>query len=188
MHVILQTWCQIQRTSCSFRYVYSDPGHIHCMYNSAYSGLNIQLNLSALQLGISRQFNVRYTANLVPKYSAHPPVYAMWSVIPDIYSAFTAPHIQASICNWTYLRCYWRYADIWMRVILQTWCQIQRTSSGIPYVECRLVHIQCNYSTDIQTLIFSWWYLRCYWRYHDNCMRVIPQSWCQMQHTPLSLL
>jgi hypothetical protein len=27
------------------------------------------------------------------KYSAHPTVYAMWTVVPDIYHVFTAPHI-----------------------------------------------------------------------------------------------
>jgi hypothetical protein len=27
------------------------------------------------------------------KYSAHCPVYAMLTVVPDIYKAFTAPHI-----------------------------------------------------------------------------------------------
>jgi hypothetical protein len=66
MHVILQTWCQIQLTSSSFRYVNSDPGHIQCIYSSAYSGPNIQLILSALLLEMSRQFHARYTANFVP--------------------------------------------------------------------------------------------------------------------------
>jgi hypothetical protein len=40
---------------------------------------------------------------LSAKYSAHPPVYAMWTLVPDIYNAFTAPHIQTSIFIWTYL-------------------------------------------------------------------------------------
>jgi hypothetical protein len=31
------------------------------------------------------------------KYSAHPPVYAMCTVVPAIYKVFTAPHIQTSI-------------------------------------------------------------------------------------------
>jgi hypothetical protein len=30
------------------------------------------------------------------KYSTHPPAYASWTVIPDIYNAFTAPHIECS--------------------------------------------------------------------------------------------
>jgi hypothetical protein len=149
MRVILQIWCQIQRTSSCLRYVNCGPGHIQCIYSSAYSDYNVHLNVSALLLEISRQFNSRYTANLVPntshiirftqcglwsrtyteyfqhpicwlqysdvgicaaivhittihcalycklvaKYRAHPPVYAMWTVVPAIYKVFTAPHI-----------------------------------------------------------------------------------------------
>jgi hypothetical protein len=33
------------------------------------------------------------------KYSAHPPVYAMCTVVPDIYKVFTAPHSQVTIFN-----------------------------------------------------------------------------------------
>jgi hypothetical protein len=79
------------------------------------------------------------------KYSAHPPVYAMWTVVPDIYNVITAPHIQASIFNCTYLRCNWRYHDNLMCVILQTWWQIKRTSSSLPYVNCGPGHIQGTY-------------------------------------------
>jgi hypothetical protein len=79
--------------------------------------------------------------------SAHPPVYAMWTVVPDIYNDFTAPHIQASIFYWTYLCCYWRYADIWMPVILQTLSQIQRISSRLRYVNCGPGYIQSIYSS-----------------------------------------
>jgi hypothetical protein len=68
--VILQTWCQIQRTPSRFRYVNCGPGHIQCIYSSAYSDFTIHLNVSALLLEISRQFNARYTANLVPN-TAH---------------------------------------------------------------------------------------------------------------------
>jgi hypothetical protein len=149
MLVILQTWCQIQRTSYSLRCVICGPGHIQCNYSSAYSDFNVRLNVSALLLYISRQFNARYTASLVPntahiaqfklsemwcgtytkylqlrifrlqysticicaatvditsiqctlyckfgvKYSAHRPVYAAWTVVPDVYKVFTAPHI-----------------------------------------------------------------------------------------------
>jgi hypothetical protein len=149
MRVILQTCCQIQRTSSGLRYVNCGPGHTQCIYSSIYSDINIHLNVSALLLYISRQFNARYTAFFVPntahivqftlcelwsrsytkyfphrilrlqysadgssqairviwtlqwalycilcaKYSAHPPVYAMWTVVPVIYNAFTAPHI-----------------------------------------------------------------------------------------------
>jgi hypothetical protein len=81
------------------------------------------------------------------KYSAHPLVYAIWTVVPDIYNAFTAPHVQVSIFIWTYLRCYWRYLDNSMLVILQTSCQIQLISSGLRSVNCGPGHIQCIYST-----------------------------------------
>jgi hypothetical protein len=149
MRAILQAWIQIQRTSYSLYYVDGGPGHIQYIYSSAHSNFNIHLNVSALLLEISRQFNARYTANLVPntahilrftlcelwsrtytmhlqlhifrlqysfericsaivhittiqcalycklgaKYSAHPPAFAMWTVVPVIYNAFTAPHI-----------------------------------------------------------------------------------------------
>jgi hypothetical protein len=77
------------------------------------------------------------------KYSAHPPVYAMCTVVPAIYKVFTAPHIQTTIFIWTYLPCYWRYLDNSLRVILQTWCQLQRTSSSLRCVICGPGHMQC---------------------------------------------
>jgi hypothetical protein len=65
MRAILQAWIQIQRASYNLYYVDGGPGHIQCSYSSAYSILNIQLNVSVLPLEISLQFNARYTANLV---------------------------------------------------------------------------------------------------------------------------
>jgi hypothetical protein len=70
MLVILPAWCQIQRTSSSLRYLNCGPGHIQCNYGSAYSGFNIQLKVAPLLLEVSRQFNERYTANMVPN-TAH---------------------------------------------------------------------------------------------------------------------
>jgi hypothetical protein len=40
------------------------------------------------------------------KYTTHDSVYAMWTVVPDIYKVFTPPHSQATIFNWTRLRSY----------------------------------------------------------------------------------
>jgi hypothetical protein len=80
------------------------------------------------------------------KYVAHPPDYATWTMVPAIYNVFTVPHIQDSIFNKTYLRCYSRYLYNSILLILQTWCQIQRTSSGLRYVNCGLGQIQRNYS------------------------------------------
>jgi hypothetical protein len=234
------------------------------------------------------------------KYRAHPPVYAIWTVAPDIHNVVSAPNIQAPIFNWTYLRCYWRYGDNSMRVVLQTWCHIQRTSSSLRHVNCGPGHIQSTYSSasicfnirwnvsalllqisrecyarytanlvpntahilqftpcelwswpytkylqrrmfrieystvgicaaivDITSILcslycnlfakcsahhlaFAMWtvvphiykvftaphiyasifeatYLRCYWRYHDNSMCVVLQTWCQIQRTSSSL-
>jgi hypothetical protein len=80
-------------------------------------------------------------------YSAHPPVYAIWSVVPAKYKLFTAPDSQATIFNWTYLRCNWRYCNTSMRVILHSWCQIQSTSSSLHCVNCGPGHIQIIYSS-----------------------------------------
>jgi hypothetical protein len=81
-----------------------------------------------------------------PKYSAHPPVYGMWTVVSAIYKVFAAPHSLATIFIWRYLRCYWKYLDNSMRLILHSWCQIQRTSSSLRYVTCGPGHMECNYS------------------------------------------
>jgi hypothetical protein len=200
MRVILHSWCQIQHTSLSLLYVNCGPGHIQCIYRSAYSDFNVHLNVSALLLEISRQFNERYTAILVPntahvtlcvlwsrkyttylqllifrpqystericaaigdiptlrcalycklgdKYSAHRPVYAVWTVVPHIYNVVTTPHIQASIFSCRQLPCYWWYLDNPMRVILHSCCRIKRTSSSLRYVICGPGHIQSIFST-----------------------------------------
>jgi hypothetical protein len=81
------------------------------------------------------------------KYSAHRPFYAVLTVVPDVYEVLTAAHIYASIFSCRHLRCYCRYNMNSMRVILQTWCQMQRTSSGLRYENCGPRHIQCIYSS-----------------------------------------
>jgi hypothetical protein len=83
---------------------------------------------------------------LCAKYSAHPPDYAIWIVVPAIYNVITAPYIQASIFNWTCLRFYCRYIDNSMCAILRSWCQIQRISSTLRYLKCGPGHIHCKYS------------------------------------------
>jgi hypothetical protein len=82
------------------------------------------------------------------QYSAQPLVHAMWTVVPDIYNVFTAPHIQASIFKWKYLLWYWRYIDNSMCVMLQTWCQTQRKSSRLSYLNCGPGHIHCIFSSE----------------------------------------
>jgi hypothetical protein len=66
MRVILHSWCQIQRTSSSLRCVNCGPVNIQSICSSAFLVFYIQLWLSALPLYISRQFNARYTAIVVP--------------------------------------------------------------------------------------------------------------------------
>jgi hypothetical protein len=121
------------------------------------------------------------------KYSAHPPVYAMWTVVPDIYNVITAPHIQTSIFNWTYLRCYCRYLDNATRDILQTWSQMQRTSSNLRYVNCGPEIYSAITVPHMQASIFNSMYLCCYWRYLDNSMRITLQTWCQIQRRSSNL-
>jgi hypothetical protein len=97
MRVILQTWCQIQRTSSSLRYAIYGPGHIQCIYSSIYSDFNIHLNVSALLLYISRQFNARYTANLLPN-TAH----ILQFTLCDLWSRPYTNYIQHRIFRLQY--------------------------------------------------------------------------------------
>jgi hypothetical protein len=92
MYVILQTWCQIQRTSSSLRYLNCGPGHIQCIYSSAYSGFNIHLNVSALLLEISRQFNARYTANFESNTAHNLPL-----TLCELWSRLYTKHLQLRI-------------------------------------------------------------------------------------------
>jgi hypothetical protein len=159
-------------------------------------------------------------------------------VVPNIYNVLTAPHTQDSIFNWTYLRCYWRYVDNSMHLVLLSLCQIPVYAIwtvGLTYtmhLQLRIIRLQ--YSTErifaaiglmstiqrasycklcakysahppvfalltvvpnihnvltdphIQDSIFSWTYLRCYWRYVDNSASVILQPSCQYcAHPPV---
>jgi hypothetical protein len=83
---------------------------------------------------------------LCAKCSAHPPDFATWIVVPAICSVITAPHIQASIFDWTYLRWYWRYVDNSARYTANL-VPIQRTTTSFRNVNCGPGHIQCFYSS-----------------------------------------
>jgi hypothetical protein len=121
MRDILQTWCQIQRTSFQFTLcdLWSRP------YTKYLQILIVRPQYSTERIwaavGDIPTLRCALYCKFGDKYSAYPPVYAVWTVVPDIYKVFTAPHIQASIFNCIFLLCYWRYADIWMPVILQIW-------------------------------------------------------------------
>jgi hypothetical protein len=71
----------------------------------------------------------------------------MYAVVPDVFKVLTAPHIYASIFSCRHLRCYCRYHKNSMRIILQTWCQIQCITRRLCYVNCGPRHIQCIYSS-----------------------------------------
>jgi hypothetical protein len=70
--------------------VHCGPGHIQSIYSSAYLDLNIQLKVGPLLLEVSRQFNERYTASLVPiiAHILQLSLCALWSGhIQSIYSS-----------------------------------------------------------------------------------------------------
>jgi hypothetical protein len=82
----------------SLRYLNCGPYHIQCTYSSTYSGLNIQLNVSALLYEIYRQLYVRYTANFVPN-TAHMFQFALselWSRTYTMYLHFRIFRLQYS--------------------------------------------------------------------------------------------
>jgi hypothetical protein len=101
MRLILQTLCQIQRTSTRLRYLNCGPGHIQCNYSSTYSGFNIQVNQFVLLLEISRYFDARYNVNLVA-YIAHTLQFTLcelWSrdIQCNNSSAYSGFNIQVTV-------------------------------------------------------------------------------------------
>jgi hypothetical protein len=114
MSLILQAWCQLQRTSSSFRYVNGGAARIGCIYCSAYSVLIIRLNVSALLLEIWRYLHAYYTANFV---SNTEPILRfalceLWSrtytmhLQPRIFSLqYSSQRICAAIVDITSIQC-----------------------------------------------------------------------------------
>jgi hypothetical protein len=128
MRVILQALSQIQCISSRLRYVNCGPGHIQGIYSSACLDRNIQLKVGPLLLEISRQFNALYTANLVSN-TAHIvqiTLCELWSRAYTRYLQLRILRLQLFSCR--FLRCHGRYHMNSVRVILQTLCQIQRTT------------------------------------------------------------
>jgi hypothetical protein len=97
MSVILQAWCQLQRTSSSLRYVNCGPGHVDCIYSSAYSDFNIQMKVGPLLMDVSRQCNERYTASVVP-IKAHIPQFTLCELRSRPYTM----HLQLRIFSLQY--------------------------------------------------------------------------------------
>jgi hypothetical protein len=116
MRVMLQTWCQIQRTSSSLRYMICGSGHIQSIYSSAYLGFNIQLKVAPQLLEVSRQCNERYTASLVP---------------------ITAHILQFTLCElWS--RPYTRYLQLLMVRTQYSTERICAAIGDIPTLRCAL--------------------------------------------------
>jgi hypothetical protein len=187
IRVILQIWCQIQRTSSSLRCVNCVPGHIQRIYSSSYSGHNIQLNVSALQLEIFRHFDPRYTAYLVSN-TAH----ILRFTLCELWFRTYTMHLQLRIFR---LQCSSEricatVGDI-STIQWALYC-----NPGAKYSARSAVYAMSNVVPDIynvitaayiQISIFIWTYMRCNWRYLDNSMRVIQQILCQIQRTSSSL-
>jgi hypothetical protein len=97
MSVILQIWCQIQRTSSSLCYVSCGPGHIQSICCSAYLGLNIQLKVAPLLLEVSRQYNARHTAHFEPN-TAH----ILPFTLSELWSRLYTKYLQLRILSLQY--------------------------------------------------------------------------------------
>jgi hypothetical protein len=176
MRVILQTLIQIQCISYRLRSVNYGPGHIQCTFSSAYSDLNIQLKVGPLLLEISRQFNARYTANLVPN-TAHILQFTLYDLWFRPYTKYlqllivrpqySTERICAAIGDIPTLRC-------------ALYCKLSAKCSAHLPVYAMWTVVPAIYKVliapHIQISIFIWTYLRCYCTYHDNSMRVILQT------------
>jgi hypothetical protein len=167
---IQQIWFQIERTSSSLQYVKCGPGHIQCIYSSAYPDFSIQLNVSALLMEISRKFNVRYTANLVPN-TAHILQLSLcepWSRTCTKYlqlRKFGLHYSTKGIC-----------ADIGDISTIQcaSYCKRDAKYRAYPPVYAIWTLLPAIYcvvtGANIQAPIFKWTYLCRYWRYVDKLM------------------
>jgi hypothetical protein len=163
------------------------PVHIQFNNSSAYSGLNIQQKVSALVLEISRQFNARYTANLMPNI-AHIPQFTLWELWPRTYTMYL--HLRIFRLQYATERICAAIDDI-STIQCAIYCKLVAKYSAHPpdHSMWTVVPAICNVVTalHIQALIFNWTYLRWYWRYVENSMRHILQTWCQMQRIYSSL-
>jgi hypothetical protein len=147
MRVILQAWCQLQRTSSILRYMICGSGHIQGIYSTWWSGHNIQLNVSALQSEIFQHLDARYTANMVSN-TAHIlrfTLCVLWSRTYRMYShlrifrlQYSAADIIAAIVDITSIQC-------------ALYCKLDAKYSAHPPVDakenCGPGHVQSIYSS-----------------------------------------
>jgi hypothetical protein len=175
---MLKTWCQIQPTSTSLRYVNCGPGHTHGTYIYAYLGFNIHLKVAPLLFEVSRQFNARYNANLVP-IAAHIlqlTLCELWLQPYTKYLQLRTFRLQYSTaCNCAAIRGI-------STIQYALYCNLGANYSAQPPAGTMWTVVPDIYIVDtaahIQTSVFNWNYLRSYSRYADICMCVILQIWC----------
>jgi hypothetical protein len=153
---------------------------IQCNYSSAYSGFNIQLNVSALLLDISRQFNARYAEHLEPNIEhivqftlseLRSRTYRMYLQLRIFRHEYSSARICAATGDISTIQCalYWKLGA--------------KYSAHPPvYATCAVVLDIHNVITVtyIQASIFKWANLRCYWRYPDISTSVVMQIGCQI--------
>jgi glutamate formiminotransferase len=108
-------------------------------------------------------------------------------VSPVNCNAITFFNFQGQSSNRTHFRRYWGYVDNSMRVTLRIWSLIQSTSSGLHYINCVPSQLQCNYIFQFQGQWCNRTFLRCYWVYVDNSMRVTLRIWSLIQSTSSGL-
>jgi hypothetical protein len=173
----MQIGCHIWRTASRLRYVNCGPGHIQCNYCSAYSGFNIQLNVSALLFEISRQFNPRYTTNLVPN-TAHILKFTLCELWSRPYTMQL--HLRIFKLQYSTERICAAIRDI-STIQWAIYCKLGAIYGARPpdYAMWTVVPSIYNVITAprIHASIFNWTHLRCYPRYFDNSMRFILQNW-----------
>jgi hypothetical protein len=181
MCVILQTWRQIQRTSSTLRNVNCGPAHIQWKYRSAYSGFNIQLNISPTLLEIHRQFNVRYTANMMPN-AAH----ILQLTRPELWSRTYKMNLQLHIFRLQYSTdCICAAVGDITTIQCALNCKLCANAAHIlqfRYLNCGPGRIQCKYISAYSGFNIQLTYLRRYWRDVYNSESDILQTWCQCQY------
>jgi hypothetical protein len=168
MFVILRICCFIQRTSSGLRYDNRVPCQIQCIHNEFFSFRGQKSNRTDLPcywgyVDYSMFVILRICCFIQRTSSSFCYVNRVPGQIQCNHHEFFNFLGQKS--NRTYLPCYWGYVDYSMFVILRIYCFIQRTSSGVRYVDRVPCQIQCICTaiSTFQDYNTNRTYLPCYW-------------------------
>jgi hypothetical protein len=141
------------------------PGHMQCIYSSAYTGHNIQLNLTAQLLEICRHLDARYAATLMG-YIAH----TLQFTFCELWSRTYTKHLRLRM-----FRIQYSTVDICIAIVDITsilcalYCKLgAKCSAHSPAFAMWTVvpHIYKVYTAPhIYASTFDGTYLLCYWRY-----------------------